>query len=868
MILKIFARLKVNLMVIIDLPNHPPGPELIRMHHSLQGWIFAFAALLAGFAPAALRADESIPFARVESLFRKHCYSCHGIEKPKGEFRIDKLDPDFGKGIDDDRWLAVMDRLKFGDMPPETEPVLDKEERDLMMSWIALGRRQADLPQHQAPTFRRLTRREYERTMQDLLGLPIEFGTRLPEDGKSKDGFRNDGDVLRMSPVQYETFLQIADEALAEAIVTGPPPVVHRYRITVNEFRVEPLPKPADRPGESFDYESHPFDIKIMPPLPPPGGGNGFKPPPNPYPANVLPPSAIMRFREAAVRPPKNCVALRIHQAFRRGETVIKVRAARVEPEAGADSSRVPILTVAMGSSNFHGVELKTVGLPIVIDHAEPRTYEIRCRMENVSVPNTSPLNNRNSTILATWNSALAIDSESQPPLLKIDWIEIESPFFETWPPKTHNDILFGNGGLDEKAYTREVLRRFAMRAYRGPLAPGELERLVNHWTQSRENTDSLEASLRETLGVVLSSPRFLGLPATRTRGPKEPLTDHELASRLSYFLWSTMPDTELLQLADEGKLHEPAELSAQVRRMIQDRRAWSFIEQFSEQWLELDRLQRVVVHMASYPGFDDQLASAMRLETIHFFGEVLRGDISIFQFLDSDFTCVNDILAAHYGIPGVMDPTFRKVELDESLHRGGVLTHASILTGLSDGRDGHPIKRGVWLLRNLFDDPPPAPPPNVPELNREKPELKNLTIPQALALHRDSPSCISCHRKIDPWGIAFEEYDAVGNWQRDGRGASLREQRTQQRIESEAELPNGTKISGLKELRDELIRSKSDDFRRAMVRKVMAYALGRTLSVGDTDTVDALVLALRARSDRLSALIELIVASEPFQAK
>ena len=189
-------------------------------------------------------------------------------------------------------------------------------------------------------------------------------------------------------------------------------------------------------------------------------------------------------------------------------------------------------------------------------------------------------------------------------------------------------------------------------------------------------------------------------------------------------------------------------------------------------------------------------------------------------------------------------------------------------MTGLSDGRDGHPIKRGVWLLRNLFDDPPPAPPPNVPELNREKPELKNLTIPQALALHRDSPSCISCHRKIDPWGIAFEEYDAVGNWQRDGRGASLREQRTQQRIESEAELPNGTKISGLKELRDELIRSKSDDFRRAMVRKVMAYALGRTLSVGDTDTVDALVLALRARSDRLSALIELIVASEPFQAK
>ena len=531
------------------------------------------------------------------------------------------------------------------------------------------------------------------------------------------------------------------------------------------------------------------------------------------------------------MRAPKNSVALRMHQAFRKGETLIKVRAARVEPKEGADSSRVPILTVAIGSTNFHGVELKTVDEPIVIDHTDFRTYEIRVRMENVSVPNTGPLNDRNSTILAVWNSAKEIAGESPPPLLKIEWIEIESPYLETWPPRTHTDILFANDGLDEKAYAREVLRRFATRAYRGPLAPAELDRLVNYWTIARENTDSLEVSLRETLGVVLSSPRFLGLPASRTGGAKEKLTDHELASRLSYFLWSTMPDETLLRLADEGKLHERAELSAQVRRMIQDRRAWSFIEQFTEQWLDLDRLQRVVVHRASYPGFDDELAAAMRLETIHFFGEVLRGDMSIFQFLDSDFTCVNDRLAAHYGIPGVTGPTFRKVPLDESLHRGGVLTHASILTGLSDGKDGHPIKRGVWLLRNLLDDPPPPPPPNVPELNREQPGLKNLTIPQALAVHRDQASCNSCHRKIDPWGIAFEEYDAVGNWQRDGKGATLREKRTEQPIAAETELPNGAKVNGLKELREELIRSKSDDFRRAMVRKVMAYALGRTLT-------------------------------------
>jgi hypothetical protein len=228
----------------------------------------------------------------------------------------------------------------------------------------------------------------------------------------------------------------------------------------------------------------------------------------------------------------------------------------------------------------------------------------------------------------------------------------------------------------------------------------------------------------------------------------------------------------------------------------------------------------------------------------------------------------VNDILATHYGISGVVGPKFRKVKIDEAHHRGGVLTHASVLTGLSDGRDGHPIKRGMWLLKNLFDETPPPPPPNVPELNRDEPKVKNLTIPQALALHRDSASCMGCHRKIDPWGIAFEEYDAVGNWQRDGAGASLRKRRTNHPVDAKAELPTGVKVNGMGELRRELLQKKADDFRRAVLRKVMAYALGRSLTLGDIGAVDGLVPTLRVREDRLGALIELIAASEPFQSK
>src|SRR5262245_12047156 len=193
--------------------------------------------LLAGIEPTALRAGELVPFERVAPLFKEYCHKCHGIEKAKGKLRIDRLDPDFVKGNDGDHWRDVLDRLNFGDMPPAKEPALKKEDRELMTAWLTQEFRRAGLAKNQATHFRRLTRREYERTLQDLLGLPIEFGNRLPEDGRSKAGFRNDGDALRMSPLQYETYLQIADEALAEAIVTGPPPVVHRYRLSSLEKR-------------------------------------------------------------------------------------------------------------------------------------------------------------------------------------------------------------------------------------------------------------------------------------------------------------------------------------------------------------------------------------------------------------------------------------------------------------------------------------------------------------------------------------------------------------------------------------------------------------------------------------------------------
>ncbi len=815
----------------------------------------AMVLFIAAYSPT-VRAAEPIPLARVAPLLKQHCSKCHDSSavKPKGGLKIDKLNTDLLKGKDIDHWQEVLNRLNFGDMPPKEEPQIGNADRELIAGWIVQEMRRAALTKNPITHFRRLTRREYEQTMQDLLGFGIDFGRRLPEDGRSKEGFRNDGDALRISPLQYEMYLQIADEALAGAIVTGLAPEVHRYRLEAKKPPVV-LPKPDNRPGESYDYRAKDKTFTI-------GDDCQFgKDAKNQQPIGVLLPAAPQSFGEAALKRPDFRYGFRLHHPFRRGEMLIRVRAARVEAEPGKDSLRPPQLAVGLGCTNLHGIEIKSLGEPILIDHTEFRTYEFRARLENFPLPNPGPFRDQNCSILYAWNPPSMV-KDPNPPKLKIEWIEFESPFFEQWPPASHTRILFPNNDkLAEPDYAHQVIKSFATRAYREPVEKTEMDRLMSFWASSRKEADSLEASIRETLSLVLTSSRFLALPTKRTPGSsKEALTDHELASRLSYFLWSTMPDEILLKLAEQGKLRKPKVLVEQTRRMIKDPRAWQFAEQFAEQWLELDRLQRITVNKGRYPEFNDQLSSDMKSETINFFAHLLREDLSILNFLDADFTFVNEGLAKHYGIPDVQGPRFRKVKLDPQLHRGGLLTQASVLTGNSDGLDGHPIKRGVWLLKNLLDDPPPPPPPNVPELDRaSNPKLKGLSITEALAIHRNNNSCAGCHSKIDPWGIAFEEYDAIGNW---------RIQKAEKAVAAKAELPTGKTVNGMVELKKELLRMRSDDLRKAMLRKVASYALGRSLTLTDVEAMNMLLPALKQREDRFAALIELVVASEPFQTK
>ncbi|MCE2727644.1 MAG: DUF1592 domain-containing protein, partial [Planctomycetaceae bacterium] len=768
--------------------------------------------------------------------------------------------------------------------------------------------------------FRRLTRLEYERTMQDLLGLPLAFGSRLPEDGRAKSGFRNDGDMLRMSPLQFELFAQIAEEALDRVIVEGPPPAAHRYRFTPAQrppenLEVAVLPRPAGQPCETFKYVTGStakgpgvaLDIwnasPLFPKRPPPaaqpaaaGGKNDVaatenhsaspKPQtpavePNPY--HMLEPSGISRNSEASNRAPRGLV-VGLGTAFRE-DALIRLRVSRLpEAEGGADPASPPWLSLAIGTTNFKGVVLKPVGQPIVIDHDDFRVHEFRVRMENFPSPDAAAgfrfvmyQAPRTGTVLAAWNSAPPVrgvkDQPVRQPRLRIDWMELETPFIEQWPPASHRAIVPVDGdSMDEAARARQVIERFATRAFRRPLEAAELDRLCGLWKTARADAASFEASLRETLAVVLASPQFLALPAARgssgagSQAPAggsaaaERVDDFQLAARLSYFLWSSTPDERLMAAARSGRLREPEVLAEQARWMLADPRSWWFFEQFTEQWLELDRLQRVVIDPRRYRDFNDDLAAAMRQETLHFVAALVRENRSLFQLVDSPDTFLNQPLANHYGIAGVSGPEFRRVALAPEHHRGGVLTHAAVLAGTSNGVEGHPVKRGMWLVKNLLDEPPPPPPPNVPEIERENPKNQGLTMAQMLAQHRESKACSGCHRQIDPWGLAFEEYDAVGRWRA----------RPQQKNPADAlvELPTGAKIDGLGQLKAELARSKADVLRRAVSRKLLAYALGRTLSIADVEAADALAARLRDRGDGLGDLVVMVVQSEAFQAR
>jgi hypothetical protein len=453
-----------------------------------------------------------------------------------------------------------------------------------------------------------------------------------------------------------------------------------------------------------------------------------------------------------------------------------------------------------------------------------------------------------------------------------------EDPASDTPPPDAHRRLFTCLPDGDDWADCAEkVLRPLVSRAFRRPARGEELKRLVELVELARGNGESFAQGVRVALQAVLVSPYFLfhvveDQPADES-GKAYPLSDFELAARLSYFLWSRPPDDELFRLAETGLLRGEGVLEREVRRLLEEPRVDALAKNFAGQWLHLRQLDSVAPDPKRYPSFDGELRFAMRRETELFFAAIVREDRSVLEFLDADFSFVNSRLAAHYnlaveelgagqtvGQANAVDGTdaagFRRVELGEG-RRGGVLTHASILTLTSNPTRTSPVKRGKWILEQLLGTPPPPPPPDVPELEAQ--ELEAVSLRERLEKHRENPACASCHKRMDPLGFALENYDGVGAW-RDKDGLFP--------IDASGTLPDGTFFDGAADLRAILVDKRREDFVRALTEKLLTYGLGRGLEYYDACSVDRIVSGLEAADFKFSELVLAVVRSAPFQLR
>jgi Protein of unknown function (DUF1592)/Protein of unknown function (DUF1588)/Protein of unknown function (DUF1585)/Protein of unknown function (DUF1587)/Protein of unknown function (DUF1595)/Ca-dependent carbohydrate-binding module xylan-binding len=429
--------------------------------------------------------------------------------------------------------------------------------------------------------------------------------------------------------------------------------------------------------------------------------------------------------------------------------------------------------------------------------------------------------------------------------------------------PPMHKQIVFATPGgrTTRKEASEQVIRRLATRAFRRPATDDEVARLVKLAEQARGEGDNFEQSIQVALQAILISPHFLyrmELDPVGQEGKPRNLNDLEVASRLSYFLWSSMPDEELLNLATAGKLRQDGNLEKQTRRLLVDAKSKALAENFAGQWLELRSLDLRTPDKQLFPRYDDGLKRAMRTETEMFFETIVREDRSIFDLLAADFTFVNEKLAEHYGLKDVRGDAFRRVSL-AGTERGGILTQASILTVTSNPNRTSPVKRGKWILENILGSPPPPPPPNVPELKEPQAGVAKGTLRERLEQHRVNPGCASCHKSMDPLGFALENFDAIGAW-RDKEGDSP--------IDSAGQLPSGEKFRGPQELRKLLLAARKPQFARCLTEKLLTYALGRGVEYSDQCAVTKITAPLEKDQFRFSRLVVEIVSSDPFLKK
>jgi len=795
-----------------------------------------FAIVLILTAPPAVvgepeRADKSFS-DQVRPFLARHCLECHGTKKAKGDLRLDRLTSDFAESANRDKWQTVLKRLNSGEMPPKAKPRPVDKDVKLVVEWIndrttaATAKRDSE----GRVVLRRLNRVEYENTVRELLGVEIELKEMLPQD-TSAHGFDNIGEALHTSSFLMERYLEAADAALNVAIANGPRPPLVKKRYTLKEERL--VKTTTESVYRQLD-------------------------------------DTVVMFSSSAW----NAITVGQFYPPDRGRYRIRISAYGLQSSGKPVTFRVDAGPMLMGTKNhlvdYYDVPPEKPTVIEFIDHFEARNH---IRISPYGLASAQTVNKVGA-------------DKYEGPGLAVEWIEVEGPLHDTWPPPSHRRIFGdleratvavpGNRNRlevvskDPEADARRILRDFARRAFRRTVTDDDIKPIVDLVKAKLEQKRSFESAVRVGLQAIMASTEFLFL-----REKPGKLDDFALASRLSYFLWSRMPDDELLSLASQKKLSDPDTLRGQVERMLKHPKAAAFTENFLGQWLGLRDIDFTSPDIRLYPEFDEMLKTAMVKETHLFFDELLKNDLSLTNLVASDFTMLNERLAKHYGIVGVEGHQFRKVKLPLESHRGGVLTMASVLKVTANGTNTSPVIRGAWVLDRIVGTPPAPPPSGVPAV---EPDIRGATtIREQLAKHRQIASCATCHAKIDPAGFALESFDVIGGWREnyrsvgngkpvmiDGRRMSYLQGR---KVDPADVLPDGRKFKDIDELK-QLLLSDKDQLARALTERLLTYATGAAPAPADKPEIDAVVAKVREKEYGLRTLIHELMQSRMFQSK
>jgi Protein of unknown function (DUF1592)/Protein of unknown function (DUF1588)/Protein of unknown function (DUF1587)/Protein of unknown function (DUF1585)/Protein of unknown function (DUF1595) len=785
----------------------------------------------------------------VRPFLTANCVRCHGNEKHKRDLNFESF-TSVSTLIDDrDRWDEVVVKLKHREMPPDDEPQPPEHQRQAVAEWLARELARIDRvtpPEPGRVTARRLNRAEYNNTVRDLLGVDLRPADDFPQDD-SGYGFDNIGDVLSLSPALMEKYLTAADR-VARVALFGVPPLAP----TLTRLRSD-----GRRPGEAHVFPAQYDQTGLSLP-------NAF------HATHRVPVTAdyTVRVVLGGVRPAGSApitVALWVDEHETASIAHDPERAARFDDDRqdfGGQTTEFRVRLTAGDHEIAVAIPRIYEGLPARYGGPNPSTRPEPPPRVFTPPPNATP--ERLAQARKRFDETAAELAKIPLDGARISAVDVGGPYAQvTGPSRESVDKIFTCGhraGNHQPWCARRIITDLASRAFRRPVTPVEIDKYLALVRDTERDEHSFDEGLAVGIQAILVSPDFLfrierDRPTT-TDLPVQRITQHELASRLSYFLWASMPDAALRRAAGAGTLRDPRVLEAQVRRMLRDPKSSALAEQFGAQWLQFRALESLTRNRERFPDFEDYLRQSMRRETELFIEHVIREDRSIFDFIDGRYTFVNERLARHYGIPGVSGPEFRRVDLTGT-PRAGVLTQASVLTVSSYATRTSPVLRGKWVLENLLNAPPPVPPPDVPNLD-EAAIGTAASLREQLEAHRKDPTCAACHRKMDPLGFGLENFDAVGAWRTtDGKFP----------IDASGILPDGSEFTGPEELRT-ILEKQRDAFARCLTSKLLTYALGRGLERYDARTVKQIVSRLPAHEYRFSGLVLEIVNSLPFQSR